>query len=196
MSLAFKFAILVNMIDLGAESKDNEEILENHKASVSIWRPLTQKSWHELFEFGVFLKGFNGIWETISGAMFLFLSRGTITNWFFLATRNELIENPNDKVIIFFARVLQNSLSHTKVFAALYLLVHGLLNIFLAVQLYRDKHWAYLVMIWTIIIFIGYQIYRISIHHSIALIFFTIFDIFFVILAWHEYKYRRDKKNV
>lgn len=156
-------------------------------------RLLSQKYWHELFEAGIAIKGFNGVWETITGFLFLVLSKETLDSWFSYITRNELLEDPRDNLIQFFAHTFQNFSSDTKTFAALYVFLHGILNIFLVIQLYRDKHWAYLVTIGSMIIFMIYQIYRISVHHSLFLTLITIFDALFIALAWHEYKYHRDK---
>ncbi len=155
----------------------------------------TQKYWHELFGWGMLIKGFNGVWETISGILILLLSKATLSGWFFLLSHNELLEDRHDVVINFLANTLQNFSSDTKIFVALYLLVHGFLNIFLVIQLYRDKHWAYLVIIGTVVLSMGYQVYRISVFHSSFLMAITIFDVIFVVLAWHEYVYHRDKKK-
>jgi len=154
---------------------------------------LAQKYWHKLFEVGVFIKGFNGLWETISGFLVLFVNKATFNSWFYLIARNELLEDPNDSLMNFLAHALQNLSNDTKIFAAVYVLAHGVLNIFLAIQLYRDKHWAYLVTIGTALVFMIYQIYRIGIHHSILLTVITIFDALFVMLAWHEYKYHKEQ---
>jgi len=151
--------------------------------------------WHELFEYGVFIKGLNGIWETVSGLLTLFLSKATFSKWFYLIARNELLEDPNDKFVNFLARALQNLSNNTKTFAALYILIHGLLNIFLAIQLYRDKHWAYPVTIGIMLIVALYQIQRISINHSLILTAITLLDLLFILLAWHEYKYHQEKLN-
>lgn len=150
-----------------------------------------QKYWHRLFEFSVLTKGFTGVWETVSGFLFLFLNKTTLGGWFSLLVRNELVEDPDDKFINFLTHALQNLSSDAKTFAALYVLAHGLLNIFLVVQLYRNKHWAYLVIIWAMLISLPYEIYRISIHHSAILTTITIFDAFFIALAWREYKLRK-----
>jgi uncharacterized membrane protein len=151
----------------------------------------TENFLHKLFKLGIFFKGINGTWEIVTGLLFLFLSRETFSKWFSAISKNELLQDPNDKLINFVASFLQNISGNTKIFAALYILFHGILNIFLVVQLYRDKPWAYLVTIWTMAVFVGYQIYRISIHHSSFLIFITIFDLFFMLLSWHEYKYHK-----
>ncbi len=157
---------------------------------------IRENFWHELFEFGVFIKGLNGIWETVSGFLVLFLSKATFSKWFYLVARNELLEDPNDKFINFLAHALQNLSNDTKTFAALYILIHGLLNIFLAVQLYREKHWAYPVTIGLMLVIASYQVYRVSINHSLILTAITLFDLLFIMLAWREYKYHREKINI
>lgn len=154
-----------------------------------------QKYWHKLFEAGVFIKGFNGVLEIISGFLVLFVSKAALTRLFSLVARDELLEDPHDRFISLLAHALQNFSLDTQVFAALYILAHGLLNVFLAIQLYRDRHWAYLVAIGTMLVFMSYQIYRISIHHSLILTAITIFDAFFIILAWHEYAYHRERRR-
>jgi uncharacterized membrane protein len=152
-----------------------------------------QKYWHKLFKFSVLIKGFTGVWETASGFLFLFLSKATLGGWLFLLVRNELVGDPNDRFINFLTYALQNLSNDAKIFAALYVLAHGLLNIFLVIQLYRNKHWAYLVIIWAMIISMPYEIYRISLHHSATLTAITIFDAFFILLAWREYKFHKSE---
>ena len=148
-----------------------------------------EKYWHKFFEIGVFVKGFNGIWETLSGLLVLFLNKETIRDWFFVLASRELLEDPSDHLINFLAGVLQNFSREAQTFAALYILIHGALNIFLAVQLYRGKKWAYLFVINVTTLFVLYQIYRIGIHHSLLLTILTIIDILFVVVAWHEYRH-------
>lgn len=147
---------------------------------------------HKLFELGVIIKCIDGAWETISGFLFLFLKKATMNIWFFSATRNELLEDPHDRLINLLAHSLQNFSRDTQIFAAIYILLHGFLNIFLAIQLYRRKYWAYLAAIIVMLIFMAYQIYRISVHHSLVLTVITIFDAFFIALTWYEYKSRKN----
>ncbi len=149
--------------------------------------------WRELFKFGVLIKGFNGILETISGLLVLLLSKVTFSYWFYLISRNELLEDPNDRLINFLAQAFKNISSNTKMFAAIYILAHGLLNVFLAIQLFRKRLWAYLFTIGAVLIFMSYQVYRISVHHSVVLTAITIFDALFIILVWHEYKYHKKQ---
>lgn len=152
-----------------------------------------EKNWHRLFELGITLKAFNAVFEIISGTLILFVSKHVFNNVLLRLARGELLEDPRDRFINFLTHSLQNISTHTKIFAALYILSHGLLSLFLVIQLYREKLWAYLVAIGFALLFITYQIYRIDRGHSIGLTIITIYDILFTILTWHEYKYRQSQ---
>lgn len=155
---------------------------------------LTQSRWHQLFEIGIVIKGVNGIWEMTVGTLFLFLSKTTMDSWLGHATRRELLEDPSDVLINFFVHAFQNVSLGAQHFVGTYLLLHGILNIFLVVQLHRGKHWAYIATIGIMTIFFVYQVYRINVHHSLFLTIITIFDVFFMYLIWHEYKRHRTRK--
>ena len=152
---------------------------------------LKEKYLHRLFETGVTLKAFNGVWEVISGIVVFAIPKAVINGWFYAISRNELLEDPRDKLLTFFTNALGTLSTSTQVFAALYIFFHGILNLFLAVQLYRQKHWAYAVSIAATLLSMGYQAYRISIHHSLVLTAITVFDAFFILLTLHEYRHVR-----
>lgn len=154
---------------------------------------LTRKYWHRVFEIGIVIKGLNGIWEIGSGLLFLFLSKATLDYWLGRATRRELLEDRHDVFINFLVHAFQNVSIGAQHFVAIYLLFHGFLNIFLVVQLHRGKHWAYIATMGLTMFFVTYQIYRISIHHSLFLTVVTIFDVFFVLLTWHEFAHHRER---
>ncbi len=154
---------------------------------------LSPAYWHNLFKIGVALKALNGIWQTASGLFILLVSKETLSGWLSFIIQRELLENPNDGVIGFLTHSLQNISTSTQTFVGLYILLHGLLNLFLTIQLTRDRHWAYLVTIGVTALFVCYQVYRISVYHSLFLTVFTAFDILFIILTWHEYRYHQEK---
>ncbi len=157
---------------------------------------LPEKYWHKFFEIGIFVKGFNGVWETVSGILVLSISKLTLSHWLSVLAEEELLEDPNDPFIHFVTHSLENFSHNTQIFAALYILGHGILNIFLAVQLYKEKKWAYKVAAIAMLVFMIYQVYRISIHHSLILTAITIFDVFFVIITWHEYRYHSGRHEL
>lgn len=154
---------------------------------------LVEKNWHRVFEFGIILKALNGVLQLISGLLILTLSKATFLNIFIKLTHGELIEDPNDKLITFASSALQHLSTNTKTFAAIYILLHAVINIFVAIQLYREKLWAYKLAMGVILLFMTYQVYRISYTHSLTLTLITIWDAIFIGVVWHEYNYRLSK---
>ena len=58
-----------------------------------------------------------------------------------------------------------------------------------------DKLWAYPWMIVVLLGFIGYELYRIALDHSVALTVLAAFDIVIVALTWREYGRHRQNKQ-
>jgi uncharacterized membrane protein len=159
-------------------------------------RLLKQKYWHELFEAGIALKAFNSVWETAGGILLLtglhsWLSRGFvfITSSVFFAERHE-----------FLFHILDVQLRHlnvvsTRTFVGAYLLFHGIMNAFLAYNLYRNRLWAYPTMIGFSSVFLVYQLYRLVHTHSLMLFAISIFDVLFIVLTWHEWRFQERKRQ-
>jgi uncharacterized membrane protein len=74
------------------------------------------------------------------------------------------------------------------VFAAIYLLSHGVAKVVLVVAVLRDQTWAYPGMIGLLLAFIVYQVYRLALDPTVGLALLTLFDAFVVVLTWKEYK--------
>ena len=68
--------------------------------------------------------------------------------------------------------------------------MHGAVKIVLVIALLLNKLWAYPWMITVLLIFIGYQLYRIALS-SAALVVLTAFDVLIVTLTWLEYRRQR-----
>ena len=76
-------------------------------------------------------------------------------------------------------------------FAAPYLLVHGIVKIGLVTALLRHQAWAYPRMIGFLVIFIGYQFYRLALDPTFWLTALTVFDALTVWLTWRERRRHR-----
>ena len=140
------------------------------------------------------MKGVDGALEVLGGLVLLFVRPATINRLVRAATQHELSEDPHD----FVARHLLRSASHlthgTTLFAAIYLLSHGLIKIVLVVAVLRDQLWAYPALIVVLLVFIAYQLYLIVVvHPTLGLSLLTAFDIFVVWLTWREYKAKRRR---
>lgn len=143
---------------------------------------------HHLFNISIIAKGFDGVLETIGGVLLFFISPDKIHSIVQRITQHELSKDHKDIV----ASYLLNSTSHlTKgvtMFAAMYLLWHGIVKIGLVAALLMKRRWAYPSAIAAFSIFLVYQLYRYSHTHAPELIALSILDLIVIILTWFEYK--------
>jgi uncharacterized membrane protein len=150
---------------------------------------------HALFEAGVALKAFNGLWETVTGFLALMLPHPAILRGYLALTHSELVEDPHDRLADVVGKYFVNAPHGTRTFIGIYVLLHGLANLFLAYNLYRKRLWAYPATIVVLGLFLIYQFYRIALFHSVVLIVLTSIDMIFMGLLVHEYRHQREKRT-
>lgn len=145
----------------------------------------------KVFEIGVLIKSIFGIFEVLSGILMAVSGKLIINNLIIALTQQEIMEDPND----FFANLLIKTSNNFSTFAVVYLIFHGVINIFLVVALLKEKvrgyHWAMVGFSF----FIVYQIYRYFHTFSPMLLALTMFDIFFVFIIFLEYRKLRKKRK-
>ena len=145
----------------------------------------------DTFKVSVTLKGIDGAFEIVGGAVLLFVRPSTLDHLARSLTQHELSQDPHD----FVARHILNSTSHLThggtLFAAIYLLSHGIAKVVLVIELLRDRLWAYPAMIVLLAAFIVYQLYRLAYRLTIGLSLLTVFDAFVIWLTWREYGSKR-----
>lgn len=149
-----------------------------------------------LFEFGIILKGLDGILETIGGLLLLAVTPATINRLAARLTQHELSEDPNDSIASHLLRYAHGLAGSAVTFAAVYLLLHGITKIVLVAALLRNQIWAYPWMLAFLLIFIGYQLYRIVLSPTFGLIALTIFDSLIVWLTWREWRKQPAKSAI
>jgi uncharacterized membrane protein len=140
------------------------------------------------FQIGIILKGLDGLIELIGGVLLLVVTPTTINRLINDYTQREMSTDPHDFIathLRHYGATLTNSAVR---FVALYLLFHGIVKVVLVVALMRDQMWAYPWLIAFLIVFIGYQLYRIAIQPSGWLIALTVFDAAIVALTWREWR--------
>jgi Predicted membrane protein len=141
-----------------------------------------------LFEIGIILKGLDGILETIGGLLLLAVTPATINRLAEWLTQHELSEDPNDFIASHLLGYAHGLTGSAVTFAAVYLLLHGIVKIVLVAALLRNQIWAYPWMIGFLLIFIVYQLYRIVLSPTFGLTALTIFDAIIVWLTWREWR--------
>jgi uncharacterized membrane protein len=142
------------------------------------------------FDITIILKGIDGVIEVIGGVLLFVVSANSLNTLAVRLTRVELSQDPDDFIAHHLLR-LTADLHHAQTFGAIYLLSHGAVKIVLVAALLRQQRWAYPAMLVFLIVFIGYQCYRMAYAPSIALALLTLFDGFVVWLTWREMQLHR-----
>ena len=85
----------------------------------------------------------DGALEVVGGVLLLVVAPARITRWAKSITQHELGTDRNDFVARHILRSPHDFASGGRTFAAVYLLVHGVTKIGLAIEILREHLWAY-----------------------------------------------------
>lgn len=154
----------------------------------SIW---SERGIHLIFEVSLWLKGAFALSEIIAGIAAYFISQQFLLSIVQWVTKDEFAEDPHDLVANFLLHAAETLSVSTQKFAAIYLLAHGVIKLWLIVGLLRGRLWYYPVAIIVFALFIAYQLYRYTFTHSIWLLAITVLDVLVIALTGHEYRYLR-----
>jgi uncharacterized membrane protein len=146
------------------------------------------------FFVGIALKGLDGVLEAIGGLTLLAVSPATIDAVARALTQHELSQDPHDFIATHLLHYTGSLTGSSVRFAAVYLLVHGGVKIFLVAALLRNQLWAYPLTIVFLLAFIAYQLYRLTFAPSLGLVGLTVFDAVVTWLTWREYQKQRRRR--
>lgn len=152
-------------------------------------RFLKEKNIHLAFEISLFLKGAFAVAETVTGIGVYFVTQQFVLKLVERITREELLEDPRDLIATYLFQSAQHFSVSTRNFTALYLLIHGVIKLWLIIGLLRAKLSYYPIAIAVFGLFIVYQLYRFSATQSLWLLLITAVDLLVIGLTWHEYQY-------
>jgi len=147
-----------------------------------------------LYRIGLWIKGIDGVLEMAGGLFLLVVSQPQLGQLVTFLTQRELTEDRSDWIANHLRDAVSQLSPNTKLFASVYLLGHGVIKLFLMVGLVRGWPWSYRPAIAFLLGFIGYQVYRMSLHFSLALLLVSVMDSVIALLVWREYRstYRGD----
>jgi len=144
------------------------------------------------FEVAIILKGLDGVLEVLGGLILLLVTPETINRLAAALTQHELSQDPHDYLATHLLNAAHGLTRSSVLFGSLYLLFHGMVKILLVVALLKNKLWAYPWMIAFLLLFVVYQIYRITLAPpALGLVLLTAFDLFVVWLTYREYQRQR-----
>lgn len=143
---------------------------------------------HFFFRLSVIAKGIDGALEIAGGILLLFFSPDRISTIIQTLTQHELSEDPRDLIANYLLNSAHNLTKGVTMFAAAYLLWHGMVKAGLVAGLLLKRRWAYPAAIVAFLIFVVYQLYRYLHTHSISLLALSVVDVLVIILTWIEYR--------
>ena len=146
-----------------------------------------EKTIYELFWLSILLKALGSIGEMIAGVALALVPSTFVLHTALLLTQGDIDGDADD----FLSRGLVSA-AHTfaisnDVLIGIYLFVRGLVQLLLVLALFKNKLWAYPLLLIVLFIFVCTQGYEIYLSHSIATGVITVIDLITIYLVWREY---------
>jgi uncharacterized membrane protein len=120
--------------------------------------------------------------------LLFFVSPDRIQSVIEFLTQHELSEDPRDLITTYLLNSTRDLTSSTTMFAAAYLLWHGVVKVGLVAALLLKRRWAYPAAIVAFSLFLVYQLYRYIHTRSPELLALSIVDVVVITLTWMEYE--------
>lgn len=147
------------------------------------------------FVVGIVLKGLDGVLELLGGVLLFIVTPTTINSLARWATQHELSEDPHDFLATHLLHYTGRLTGNAMHFGGAYLLLHGAVKIVLVAAVLKNYLWAYPLMILFLLVFIAYQVYRLTFAPSAGLVGLTVFDLAVTWLTWREYVRQRGLRR-
>ena len=143
---------------------------------------------HAAFEVSLLLKGAFALAEIGASIFAYFVTKQFLIDLVQGITAAELTEDPRDFIASHLFQAAQDLSVDSQNFTAIYLLVHGVVKLWLICGLWQKKLGYYRAAIAVFSVFIAYQVYRYHLGQSLPLLLVTILDLVVIGLTWIEYK--------
>lgn len=141
------------------------------------------------FAIGLGLKGLDGISEVVGGLWLLLLGPLRLQAWVGVLVAPELHQDPTDFIATHVLHWATQFDQGSVLFAAVYLLSHGVAKLVVIVEILRGRLWAYPGLIWLTAAFAAYQIYHMVVAGpSFGFVALTLFDLVVIALTVVEYR--------
>ncbi|MEN6336195.1 MAG: DUF2127 domain-containing protein [Phycisphaerales bacterium] len=143
---------------------------------------------HWAFWLGILFKAADGLLETFGGFVLLAVSNQTMLSVVYWLVAPELAEDPNDWLANHLLEWTIRLSANAKVFAIVYLLVHGIVKIVIVTAIWLGQLWAYWFAGVVFSLFVIYQVARFAVTHSSMMLLLTAVDLVVIVLLPPEYK--------
>ncbi|MFD6699109.1 MULTISPECIES: DUF2127 domain-containing protein [unclassified Microbacterium] len=147
-----------------------------------------------VFAVSIVLKGLDGVVELIGGLALLFISPARLRDWLGDVVSFVLVGHERSPVFHWAIHLGDSWGTRTTLFAAAYLLLHGIIKVVLVWALLKQQLWAYPWMLAALGVFIVIQGYELVVHFSWWMLALTLFDVFIVALTAREWQLHRKRR--
>jgi uncharacterized membrane protein len=149
---------------------------------------------HKIVKLVIYLKGAIGILQALAGTILLLIGPNRISTLIENSLERD-VENPGSMIHNILVRLADASSVNIHIFIALFMIVHGFVFISAVFALIHKRMWAFPSAGLLLLLFIIYQMYRLSQEFSILMIILTAIDIIILALLSLEYKRLRMTKR-
>jgi uncharacterized membrane protein len=152
-----------------------------------------EKVLDKLFEVSIFLKGLEGILEIISGALLMYsVKTHKLVTIVLNLTQHELSQDPTDFLANKLIEIVKN-INPGISFGMVYLLIHGLIKIFLSIMLLKRKLWAYPLAIYIFFTLAILLLFKFFNGLAVEYLLLSFFDLLVGVLTIIDYKKIKNK---
>jgi uncharacterized membrane protein len=146
------------------------------------------------FFVAVAVKGIDGVIETLAGLAVAVLGTQGIYALIIQITAPELDLHPDSRTVHLIRHGAFDLAHASSRFLIIWLLVHGILKIVLAVELVRERMWVFPVAAAILSGFVVYMTYKLISHYSPWLLAFALFDLITVALVLNEWRSKSTRR--
>jgi uncharacterized membrane protein len=148
------------------------------------------------FHLSLLLKGLNGLLEILGGLLLLVVRPEQINDFAHHLTDAVLARDPDSFWANHFMDWANGIGEGSLLFGAIYLLSHGIVKLFVVIEVWRNRSWAYPLLIVVIGLFVVYQLYYLIFQKvTFGMIFLTVFDLVVIYLTVVEYRRHKARHN-
>jgi len=145
-----------------------------------------------LFRIGLIVKGFDALLEVVGGILLLMPTR--LARYILVLSQHELYRHHavlSGKL----DRLAETVLEHVHIWAAIYLMLHGLSKVILVGGIFCGKKWGYVGLIGVLGFFTAFELIRaVSAREPVSGV-LGVFDLMVVGLIFKEYRYKFGKNT-
>ncbi|PZF56037.1 DUF2127 domain-containing protein [Curtobacterium sp. MCBD17_034] len=148
-----------------------------------------------VFLVGIALKGIDGAAELLLGLPLLFLRPAQISAVAHLLTARELAQDPHDLIAHLILHGAAALGADAALYAAVYLVVHGLVKVVVVIALVRGSERVHPWAIAALAAFLVAQLVEMVVHPSLGVGVLSAFDAAIIVLTWREWRQHRTLRD-